>query len=194
VVVVDDCSTDSTSQQVQEHPAWLLRHILNLGQGAAIQTGIRYALKRGAKYIVTFDADGQHCADDLMTLLSPLMDGQAEFALGSRFLGGTVGIPASRKLVLKMAVLFTGFLSGVRLTDAHNGYRAMTRRGAERIGITMNRMEHASEIVDQIHASGLKYVEVPVVVKYTADTLAKGQRSSAALKMAATLVMEKIGR
>ena len=194
IVVVDDCSTDDTSREVASRPVKLLRHILNLGQGAALQTGLRYALQQGAEYLVTFDADGQHRADDLKALLLPLIDGQVDFTLGSRFLGGTVGMPASRRLVLRLAVLFTRITSGVRLTDAHNGFRAMTRRGASRIGITMNRMEHASQIIDQIHASGLPYVEVPVVVEYTADTLAKGQRSSAALKMAATLMMEKIGR
>lgn len=194
VVVVDDCSTDNTSRVVASRPVRRLRHILNLGQGAAIQTGLSYALQQGAEYIFTFDADGQHCANDLEALLAPLIEGRADFTLGSRFLGGTIGMPASRKLILRLAVLFTRILSGVRLTDAHNGFRAMTRRGASRIAITMNRMEHASQIVEQIHASGLPFVEVPVVVKYTADTLAKGQKSSAALKMAATLMMEKIGR
>lgn len=194
IVVVDDASTDNTAREIGKHPVRLLRHVLNLGQGASLQTGIRFALSQGAQYLVTFDADGQHSADDLLPILAPLVEGQADFALGSRFLGGTEGMPASRKLILRMAVLFTRILSGVRLTDAHNGYRAMTRRGAAKLAITMNRMEHASQIVEQIHASGLTYVEVPVVVRYTAETLAKGQRSSAAFKMAATLMMEKIGR
>lgn len=192
VVVVDDCSRDETAAEVAARPAArLVRHPINLGQGAALQTGIRYALRQGARYLVTFDADGQHSADDLDRLLAPLVSGTADFALGSRFLGHTVGMPASRRLTLKLAVLFTRFLSGVRLTDAHNGLRGMTRRGAESLSITMNRMEHASQIVEQIHDSGLRYVEVPVVIHYTDDTLAKGQKSSAAIKLAATLIMEK---
>jgi len=195
VVVVDDCSSDDTSAQVAARPAAsLIHHPINLGQGAALQTGIRFAVRRGARYVITFDADGQHSPDDLGRLLAPLADGVADFALGSRFLGHTVGMPASRRLTLKLAVLFTRVLSGVRLTDAHNGLRAMTQRGAESLAITMNRMEHASQIVEQIHASGLAYVEVPVVIHYTEDTLAKGQKSSAAIKMAATLIMEKFAQ
>jgi 2-keto-3-deoxy-6-phosphogluconate aldolase len=85
-------------------------------------------------------------------------------------------------------------VSGVSLTDAHNGIRLMTRKGAERIQITLNRMEHASEIVEQIAESGLKYVEVPVHITYTADSLAKGQKSSAAISLAIKLLIEKVVR
>ncbi len=194
IVVVDDASTDGTVREVLARPVWLLRHVVNLGQGAALQTGISFALQREAQYIITFDADGQHSPDDLAALLGPLAAGRADFTLGSRFLGGAEGMPASRRLLLRLAVLFTRIVSEVRLTDVHNGLRAMTRHGAIRLVITMNRMEHASQIIDQIHASGLPYVEVPVVVRYTRETLAKGQRSSAALKMAATLIVEKITR
>jgi hypothetical protein len=144
--------------------------------------------------IVTFDADGQHCSSDLPLLIERLTAAGADFALGSRFLGKAQGIPWSRKLMLQMAVLFTRFFSGVALTDAHNGLRAMTRRGAQYLHITMNRMEHASEIIDQIGRSGLKYVEAPVTIRYTADSLAKGQRTSAAVRLGIKLLLEKVIR
>jgi hypothetical protein len=118
----------------------------------------------------------------------------ADFALGSRFLGKAQGIPRSRKLMLRMAVLFTRIFSGVALTDAHNGLRAMTRRGAEKLRITMNRMGHASEIIDQIARSGLKYVEAPVTIRYTVDSLAKGQKTSQALRLGIKLLLEKVIR
>ncbi len=127
-------------------------------------------------------------------LIDCLDRGVADFALGSRFLGKAPGMPWSRKLMLRMAVLFMRVFSGVALTDAHNGLRAMTRRGAERVQITMNRMEHASEIVDQIARSGLKFVEVPVTIRYTADSLAKGQKTSAALGLGLKLLLEKVIR
>ncbi len=152
------------------------------------------ALQRKADYIITFDADGQHCTSDLPVLIERLTAAGADFALGSRFLGKAQGIPWSRKLMLRMAVLFTRVLSGVALTDAHNGLRAMTRRGAQHVHITMNRMEHASEIIDQIARSGLKYVEVPVTIRYTADSLAKGQKTSAALRLGIKLLLEKVIR
>jgi glycosyltransferase involved in cell wall biosynthesis len=193
VVVVDDGSLDGTSTAVLSRPAWLVAHPVNLGQGAALQTGIEFALARGARFVVTFDADGQHRPDDLPALIGALDTG-VDFALGSRFLGAAEGIPTSRRILLKLAVLFTRLLSGVTLTDAHNGLRAMTRRGAERINIRFNRMEHASEIIDQVAASGLRYVEVPVVVRYTADSLAKGQRTSAALGLGVRLLLDKVTR
>jgi polyprenyl-phospho-N-acetylgalactosaminyl synthase len=194
IVVVDDGSRDDTAQVVLRHPVWLLRHAANLGQGASLQTGISFSIRQGAEHIVTFDADGQHDSADIRIMLDALNANAADYALGSRFLGGAAGIPFFRKLVLRSAVLFTRALSGVALTDAHNGIRLMTRKGAERIRITLNRMEHASEIVEQIAASGLKYVEVPVHIKYTADSLAKGQKSSAAIVLATKLLIERFIR
>jgi polyprenyl-phospho-N-acetylgalactosaminyl synthase len=191
IVVVDDGSVDATSREILFRPVWLVRHSVNLGQGAALQTGISFAMSRGAQYVVTFDADGQHDPEDIPVLLSALRSEAAEFALGSRFLGRASGMPLSRKVILKLAILFTKVLSGVSLSDAHNGIRAMTRQGMESIRITLNRMEHASEIIDQIAASGLKYIEVPVRIKYTEASLAKGQRSSAAIRLGLKLLLER---
>jgi polyprenyl-phospho-N-acetylgalactosaminyl synthase len=142
--------------------------------------------------VATFDADGQHAADDLPELLAALTRSAADFALGSRFLGRAEGIPISRRIILKLAILFTRLMSGVTLSDAHNGIRVMTRRGAQRLRITMNRMEHASQFVEQMLASGLRYVEVPVTVRYTADSLRKGQKTSGAVKLATKLLLEKL--
>ena len=194
IVVVDDGSRDETAQEILRHPVWLLRHAANLGQGASLQTGIFFSIRQGAEYIVTFDADGQHDPADIRAMLDALNANAADYALGSRFLGEAAGIPFFRKLVLRSAVFFTRIVSGVSLTDAHNGIRLMTRKGAERIQITLNRMEHASEIVEQIAESGLKYVEVPVHITYTADSLAKGQKSSAAISLAIKLLIEKVVR
>ena len=192
VVVVDDGSHDETFAAVSRYPVWLLQHACNLGQGAALQTGIRFALDRGAEYVATFDADGQHQAADLPRMLRVLLDSGADFALGSRFLGRAEGIPLSRRIILKLATVFTRLVSGVSLSDAHNGIRVMTRRGAEALRITMNRMEHASQIIEQIAASGLPYREVPVTIRYTQASLRKGQRTSAALKLGLKFLLEKV--
>jgi glycosyltransferase involved in cell wall biosynthesis len=194
VVVVDDGSSDATRDAVLTRPAWVVTHPANLGQGAALQTGIAFALSRGASHIVTFDADGQHDPKDLPRMLGALSTEGADFALGSRFLGAAENIPMSRKALLRMAILFTRFLSGVALSDAHNGLRVMSRRGAEHIHLTFNRMEHASEIVEQIAHSGLKYIEVPVTIRYTNASLAKGQRTTAALGLGLRLLLEKLAR
>ncbi len=177
IVVVDDGSSDSTAEMAAECGAAVLRHPINLGQGAALQTGIEFALARGAELIVTFDADGQHRTADVARLIDALEAERADFALGSRFLGSAVNIPPLRRMLLRAATLFTRLTTGLALTDAHNGLRAMTRRGALRIRLRQNRMAHASEILGQIAASGLKYVEVPVMIDYSSYSRAKGQRS-----------------
>lgn len=174
-VVVDDGSTDGTADIASTAGATVIKHPINLGQGAALQTGIDYALSREAEVVVTFDADGQHCTSDIGPLLEALGRERAEFALGSRFLGRSCNAPELRRLVLRAATLFTRVTTGLQLTDTHNGLRAMTRRGAAAVQLQQNRMAHASEILNQIAKSGLRYVEVPVTIKYTAYSLAKGQ-------------------
>jgi len=132
VIVVDDASRDATGDNAAAAGALVARHPINLGQGAALQTGIEYALSLGAQYIVTFDADGQHDAAEIMGMVQALQTSGAEIALGSRFLGSSHGQPANRRLLLSAAVLFTRITSGGRFTDVHNGFRVMTWRFAER--------------------------------------------------------------
>jgi glycosyltransferase involved in cell wall biosynthesis len=194
VVVVDDGSRDNTSEVVRRYPVWLLRHVVNLGQGAAIQTGITFALQKGALFVATFDADGQHEPRDLLRMYNRLVEEGADYALGSRFLGRTENMPWSRWLMLKAAVWFTRLMSGIWVTDTHNGIRMMTRRGAERIHITLNRMEHASEILDQIARSGYRFIEVPVTIRYSVESLAKGQKTTAAVRLAAKLFAERLAQ
>jgi len=194
VVVVDDGSRDNTSDVARRYPVWLLRHVVNLGQGAAIQTGITFALQKGALFVATFDADGQHEPRDLLRMYNRLVEEGADYALGSRFLGRTENMPWSRWLMLKAAVWFTRLMSGIWVTDTHNGIRMMTRRGAERIHITLNRMEHASEILDQIARSGYRFIEVPVTIRYSVESLAKGQKTTAAVRLAAKLFAERLAQ
>ena len=178
VVVVDDGSRDATARMARAAGATVIRHPFNLGQGAALQSGIDFALQNDAEVIVTFDADGQHSPVDIASLAEALASEKADFALGSRFLQQSSNIPTVRRLLLKAATLFTRLTTGLQLTDAHNGLRAMTRRGAAAIRLRQNRMAHASELLAQIGTSGLHYVERPVTVRYTAYSMAKGQKTS----------------
>jgi polyprenyl-phospho-N-acetylgalactosaminyl synthase len=184
IVIVDDGSIDGTTGAAHEAGAIVLRHVINRGQGAALQTGIEYALRRGASAIVTFDSDGQHSPADVPTLVAPLRDGRADIVLGSRFLGSTESMPRLRRIVLYLAVLFTRMVSGLRVTDAHNGLRAFSRRAASMVHIQLDRMAHASELMDQIRRSGLVYTEVPVHVRYTEYSRQKGQRGVHAVRIA----------
>jgi len=184
VIVVDDGSIDATAAEAMEAGAIVLSHAINRGQGAALQTGIEYALGHGAEVIVTFDADGQHRAEDIDTLLAPVRDRGFDVALGSRFLHGDPSIPPVRKLTLRLGVVFTRWVSGIRVTDTHNGFRAFSRAAAGRIVIRQDRMAHASEILDTIARCRMRYCEVPTDVRYTTHSLRKGQRSSAAFRIA----------
>jgi glycosyltransferase involved in cell wall biosynthesis len=175
VVVVDDGSSDATVEEARAAGAGVITHPFNLGQGAALQTGIDYAVAQGAEVIVTFDADGQHRVSDIARLVEALVEERADFALGSRFLGQAPNLPPLRRLLLHAATAFTRLTTGLQVTDTHNGLRAMTRRAAAAIRLRQNRMAHASELLSQIAASGLRYVERPVTIEYTAYSLAKGQ-------------------
>ncbi|MBW3019431.1 glycosyltransferase family 2 protein [Candidatus Woesearchaeota archaeon] len=192
VLVVDDGSADNTCAAAKAAGAQVLLHKMNLGQGAALRTGISYALKRGADYVITFDADGQHKVSEIPSLIAPLKTGQYDVALGSRFLKGSNSkVPFTRKLFLKGGAFLMFLFYNVKVTDSHNGFRALTRRAAQAIKITCNRMEHASEIIDEIGRYKLKYKEVPVTVKYTGYSKTKGQSSLNAFRIFYRMIVNK---
>jgi len=182
VVVVDDGSSDDTAAAARMPGAIVLRHRVNLGQGAALQTGIDYALRRRARTIVTFDADGQHCAEDIPALIAALDD--ADIALGSRFLGKPIeGASGARKALLRTATVVSNRLSGLQLSDAHCGLRAFRATAAPALRITQDRMAHASELLRKIATSKLRVVEVPVTVRYTEHSMRKGQHGLQAVRI-----------
>lgn len=177
VVVVDDGSSDKTFSVIRNYPVHGLKHSINLGQGAALQTGITYALLKDAATVVTFDADGQMDESDIERLCEVLKDGKYDVALGSRFLNMKYsGMGFLKKMILQLAVLFTSVSTGLKLTDTHNGFRAFTREAAKKVNLRQNRMAHASEFFDIIASQKLRYIEVPVSIKYTAYSVGKGQR------------------
>ena len=187
VVVVDDGSPDDSGNEALLGGATLLRHCVNLGQGAALQTGIDYALLHGAEYVFTFDADGQHAPESLGVMAEIMAGRGVDVVLGSRWRGQAQAIPPFRKLVLKAAVVFTRLHSGLDLTDTHNGLRLFNRKAAQHIRITQARMAHASEILDQIGAAKLTYAEAPVTGRYTEYSLAKGQKISGMFRVLADI-------
>ncbi len=194
VVVVDDGSVDQTGERALLAGAHVLRHPFNLGQGAALQTGIDYALRNHAAHIVTFDADGQHDVDDILVMRAAMDKTGVDIVLGSRFLGQANKLPRLRKWVLKAAIVFTNLSSGLRLTDTHNGLRLLSRGAAQRLRLRQNRMAHASEILDQIAELQISLVEVPVNLSYTAYSTAKGQKTSGLLAILSDLFFGRISR
>ena len=192
VVVVDDGSADDTAAAARAAGAHVLVHPINRGQGAALQTGITWALSEGAEVLVTFDADGQHRVEDLPAMVAPIQQGEVHACLGSRFLEHADAIPLSRRILLRGAVLFSRVMSGASLTDAHNGYRALSRQMAQRLDITLDRMAHASELIDQVVRSGLPWREVSVRVRYTDYSRANGQRAGAAFRIVFDYLMGRM--
>lgn len=192
VIVVDDASGDGTAREAAAAGAVTYLHALNRGQGAALRTGTVAALEAGADAVVHMDADGQHDPESLPTLLAPIRAGSADAVFGSRFLGVTAeGMPASRRALLWLARLFSAFVLGVprTFTDPQSGLRALTARAARTIDFRQDRMAHCSEILRLVARSGLRFTEVPVRVRYTADTLAKGQKAGDAFKIVWQLLL-----
>ncbi len=188
IVVVDDCSTDETYRVAECRPVHLLHHVANLGQGAALKTGIDHALAQGAEIIVTFDADGQMSASDVARIVAPVASGDHDVALGTRFGGvAPVGMTRSRQMLLRLALIFSRVTSRSPFTDVHNGFRAFNRKAAEAISLTQDRMAHASEITDEILRLGLRWTEVPVTINYSDYSRKKGQPVLGALDIVSDL-------
>jgi glycosyltransferase involved in cell wall biosynthesis len=196
VVLVDDGSRREIFKELADLPIFYLRHSINLGQGAALQTGMEFAWQQGAEYIIHFDADGQHEAEELKILLAPLQQDLADVVLGSRFMRriDEQKIPAFRRIVLMGARTVNGLFTGMWLTDAHNGLRALNRKAFGLIQLTENRQAHATEILYQIRSNHLRTLEVPSSVNYTSYSRAKGQSSMNAFSIIFDLILNKLFR
>jgi polyprenyl-phospho-N-acetylgalactosaminyl synthase len=177
VVVVDDGSAVPASECLDGLRVYSVRHDINLGQGAALQTGAEFALEKGAAIIVHFDADGQHPAAMVERLIEPIVSGKVDVTLGSRFLDpkDSRAVPVEKRWLLKAAVFVSWMFTRMWLTDAHNGLRALSRSAAEKIVLKENGFAHATEILDLLRRSKMRYCEVPVSVVYTDYSRRKGQ-------------------
>lgn len=193
VVCVNDGSKDASSSEIAKTDAYLVEHPINMGQGAALQTGIEFARQLpDVDYFVTFDADGQHRIEDVKVMLREIRTGRYDIILGSRFLGTAVGIKASKLFILKMAVRFSNFTSGLKLTDTHNGLRVFNRKVAEEMQITLPDMTHASEILEIIADKKYRYKEVPVTIEYTDYSRGKGQSLINAINIGFDTLLRKV--
>jgi polyprenyl-phospho-N-acetylgalactosaminyl synthase len=167
VVVVDDGSTDGTAKEAERAGAVVLRHIINRGQGAALQTGDEYALAHEAEAVVHFDADGQFDAADIAPALAAMHVARAEMVMGSRFMDRRSLVPFSKKyFLLPIARVINFLFTGIWLSDAHNGFRILSKNALRKIKITQDGMAHNSDVVRQVKKHGLKFIEHPVLVVY----------------------------
>ena len=192
VVVVDDGSMQSPWDQLKEMPIHFLRHSINLGQGAALQTGMDYARTLHADAVVHFDADGQHSPADIPVMLEALE--KYDVVLGSRFLRKEylAKVPFMKRLLLRCARVINHIFTGLKLTDAHNGLRALGPKALSAINLTENRMAHATEILSQIKNHGLSWCEVPSDIRYTSYSKQKGQRWYNSINILIDLILNKV--
>ncbi|HPI67531.1 MAG TPA: glycosyltransferase family 2 protein [bacterium] len=188
IVVVDDGSNDQTLAMIKKMPVIALSHKINRGQGAALATGTAYALKQNADFIIHFDADGQFLAHELTTFIQPLLNNSCDIVLGSRFKNKNHVPWFKKNLIHPVAKIVDYLFTGLKLTDAHCGLRAMNRLAAEKIVITQDGMSHNTEIVAQIKKNNLRFLELPATVIYKEF----GQGIGGGIKIVRDLIINKI--
>ncbi|MDD3711185.1 MAG: glycosyltransferase family 2 protein [Patescibacteria group bacterium] len=201
LVIVDDCSRDQTYEQScrilnsenisseLKNKLKILRHPINLGQGASLQTGNEYALKNEADIIIHFDADGQFLAEEIEKVINPIKQGKADIVFGSRFLDIKSEIPSFKKnIIMPLAKLFNLIFFGIKTSDPQSGFRAMTKEVTQKIKIENNRMAHCTEILAKAHKYKFRIAEVPITVVYKKF----GQKFSGGFKIIKDLFFRKI--
>ncbi len=191
VVVVDDGSEDRTGEKARVAGARVYTHVLNRGLGAALATGIAAALKREADVIITLDADGQHDPAEIPNFIRAIEEKKVDAVIGSRLLGKTE-MPPLRRIYNRIGNLLTYLLFDIRTTDSQSGFRAFTRRGAERLELKTNRMEVSSEFLKEIHDKKISFCEIPCSVAYTDYSMSKGQNLYVGVSTAFKLVLRRL--
>lgn len=192
IIVVNDKSSDKTKDildGINDKQVIIINHPINLGQGAALQTGNEYSIKNGADIIVHFDADGQFIAEDIKKLTEPIIKNGFDIVFGSRFMDIKSEIPKfKKKIIMPLAKIFNNLFFGIKTSDPQNGFRAMKKEVAEKIKIENDRMAHCTEILAKSFKHKLKIKEVPIKVLYTEF----GQKFSGGIKIIKDLFLKKI--
>jgi len=194
ILVVDDCSSDGSQDLLEKRNVVVLKHCINLGQGAALRTGISYAIDElRASEVITFDADGQHLAQDAAIMLRLLREQNLDVVLGSRFLEDKgSSMPFKRRILLRAATTFTKLSSHIAVTDTHNGLKVFSSDAYSRLNLTENRMAHASEMLDEISKKSLFFSEYQTDIIYTPYSMAKGQSGFAAFGVLLDLLLRRL--
>lgn len=176
IVCVDDGSSDGSVEVARDAGAVVVQHPINLGQGASLQTGFDFAMNDPLMTeVITFDADGQHQVADAVGMVERLRSEKLDIVIGSRFLDDRTKLSRAKRMVLRAAALYTRMTTGMALTDAHNGLRVLGRDLLSQIQLQQNRMAHASELIDKVGSSRVKWAEYPTHIIYTDYSRRKGQ-------------------
>lgn len=190
IIVVDDHSSDNTYALAKKSGVIVLRHPINRGQGAALQTGNDQALKMGADIIVHFDADDQFSAEEIKDITTPIINNEADIVFGSRFLGKKSNLPFSKKYLILPLGRLINHLFGVRTSDPQSGFRAYNKKVATSFRIENNGMAHCSEILIKLSHGDWRIKEVPITVTYHEY----GQKFSGGFRILKDLFISHIGK
>ena len=167
VIVCDDGSTDLTGEIASGLGAILLKHTHRMGYGAAIRDLFTEAQKLGANIIISLDGDGQHDPNEIPELIEPIINGNADLVVGSRFLGGDNNhIPRLRRIGIDAITRLTRVASGIKLGDAQSGFRAYSIDALGGLELSENGMGSSTEILLKAAKADLRIVEVPVTIRY----------------------------
>ena|SRR3989338_621835 len=177
ILVVDDGSTDSTFTEAEKQGVITLKHLLNRGLGGSLKTIISYAKYKDYDILVTFDADGQHNPSDIPKLIEPIIKGEKDVVIGSRW-RLSKNVPLSRVIINKLANLITYLLFSFWTSDSQSGLRALNKKAIRQINLHSDGMEVSSEFFREIFINKLRFQEVPITVRYTSYSQAKGQKLS----------------
>ncbi len=167
IIVCDDGSTDLTGEIASGLGAILIKHTHRMGYGAAIQDLFNEAQKLGADIIISLDGDGQHDPNEIPELIEPIINGNADLVVGSRFLGGDNNhIPRLRRIGIDAITRLTRVASGIKLGDAQSGFRAYSIDALGVLELSENGMGSSTEILLKAAKADLRIVEVPVTIRY----------------------------
>jgi glycosyltransferase involved in cell wall biosynthesis len=173
-IVVDDGSQDATFEVARRHGAHVVRHLTNLGVGAATVTGLRAAQELGADVVVTMDSDGQHDPGEIDLLVHCLFEGRFDVVIGSRILNPR-GMPVSRFLANLLLNALTWIVYRKIVSDSQSGFKVFSRDALDKLELNSPGYEVCSEIIGEIYRKNLRYKSMPVKALYTEYSQAKGQ-------------------
>lgn len=186
IILVNDGSKDNTleiARSVQKdypNQIYIVSHIINRGLGAALKTGMTDALKHNAKYIITFDADGQHAFEDIPKVLKPLQDKKVDAVIGSRIFED---MPTTKRFANNVMNILTHIFYGIKVKDSQSGLRAFSSEAAKKIDVVSTGYGVSSEFIKEIKNNQISFDEVPITTIYTDETQHKGTNAIVGIKI-----------
>ena len=168
VICIDDGSSDASARIAEACGATVIRHRVNRGYGGALKTLFLHASEINADALVLLDSDGQQETNDIPAMLEPILNGEADFTIGSRFVegGGGTDMPAYRRLGIKVITAASNLSSDLGIKDTQSGFRAFSKTALERLRFDSEGMELSLEMLEDAHEKQLRVLEIPTVIRY----------------------------